>query len=102
MSAIYGIDLVCIGVFLLAYLGFVKRASIPARWTKSAVLVGSIVFVLLVEMVFGTVLTVQAFLTMSYDEFGVLELLFAGALVASTVMACRELRQSKVQPADAK
>jgi hypothetical protein len=100
MSAIYGIDLVCAGVFLVAYLAHAKQASIPAKWTKSVVLVSSILFVLLVEMVFGTALTVQAFLTMSYDEFGVLEFLFACALVATTVMACRELRRPKVPTTD--
>lgn len=49
-------------------------------------------FVLGLVVIVGIVVAVQFFYVATYDEFGVLEIPFFCAIVATTVMACREIR----------
>ncbi len=91
MGAIQGLVLVCLSVFLFTYFLDVKRAPAPARWTQSIMLTVVIIFVLGLVVIVGIVVAVQFFIAATYDEFGVLEILFFCAIVATTVMACRDI-----------
>jgi len=92
MGAIQGLVLVCLSVFLFTYFLDAKRAPAPARWTQSLPLTVAIMFGLGLVVIVGIVVAVQFFYVATYDEFGVLEIPFFCAIVATTVMACREIR----------